>query len=133
MREEDEARVRAAWEKAEAERREAEERKARRDAARRWRVLMSAVWTRISLREEFGEDGDARAFEGGWGRREDGARGAGRGREGWGRAREDDRGVAGAAARIAEPSKRRRSEMIAGGSGKMAIVEGGAVADVEEM
>ena len=134
VREEDEARVRAAWEKAEAERREAAERKARRDAARRWRVLMSAVWTRISLREEFGEDGDARAFEGGvgakGGRREGGR---GEGARGGGRAREDDRGVAGAAARIAEPSKRRRSEMIAGGSGKMAIVEGGAVADVEEM
>ena len=83
VREEDEARVRAAWEKAEAERREAEERKARRDAARRWRVLMSAVWTRISLREEFGEEGDARAFEEGVGAREDGARG-GRGRAGWG-------------------------------------------------
>ena len=129
MREEDEARVRAAWEKAEAERREAEERKARRDAARRWRVLMSAVWTRISLREEFGEDGDARSKGGGGGR----TAGRGEGARGGGRAREDDRGVAGAAARIAEPSKRRRSEMIAGGSGKMAIVEGGAVADVEEM
>ena len=100
VREEDEARVRAAWEKAEAERREAAERKARRDAARRWRVLMSAVWTRISLREEFGEEGDARAFEGGWGRREDGARG--------GAARA--RGVGGARARTTVASRARRRE-----------------------
>ena len=74
--------------------------KARRDAARRWRVLMSAVWTRISLREEFGENGDARA-------RSKGGGGEGRTREGGGaRAR----GVGGARARTTGASRARRRE-----------------------
>ena len=48
-----EERLRAAWEAAERERERAEAERRVKDAAKRWRVMLSAVWTRLSLREEF--------------------------------------------------------------------------------
>jgi|AntAceMinimDraft_5_1070358.scaffolds.fasta_scaffold11248_2 xeroderma pigmentosum group C-complementing protein len=44
----------------------AEAEKERKEAAKRWRVLLSAIWTRLSLREEFNVDGNQCGGNGGF-------------------------------------------------------------------
>ena len=66
-REED---VRDAWRAEEKKRLEGERFKELREAAKRWRLLLSAVWTRQSLREEFGMD-DRGGGGGGGGERDE--------------------------------------------------------------
>ena len=106
-----EERLRAAWEAAERERERAEAERRVKDAAKRWRVMLSAVWTRLSLREEFegidvgdeiGGDGDERPRD----------------------ARRSRRASPGG---VPVPDV-----TFTGGSGMMSVVAGGAVAEVEE-
>ena len=107
-----EERLRAAWEAAERERERAEAERRVKDAAKRWRVMLSAVWTRLSLREEF-EGIDVA-----------GTKSAGTGTSVPGTS------VPGTSVPGESPVP---DVTFTGGSGMMSVVAGGAVAEVEEM
>ena len=105
-----EGRLRAAWEAAEKERERAEAERRVKDAAKRWRVMLSAVWTRLSLREEF--DGiDAGRISSGM----------------------TNPGTGTSPGDIPVPVPDEPEVTFAGGSGMMAVVAGGAVAEVEQI
>jgi len=116
-----EGRLRDAWRESERARVRGEREKERRRAKRRWRVLLSAVWTRVALREEFLSTPE----------------GVG---EGVGVGFDVDEGVD-EGARHARGSKEHESNALcplAGPAtalrvGRVAVVRGGAEAEVEEM